>query len=89
MARGGRGTQPRPCVTSDVRLIVANQATAVPLRTSHLSASVLLIARRLNTLAESAILVVTIFDRRFIDKTLDSKRPEVIPSTQVFMLTSI
>ena len=50
-------------------------------------ASVSLFARRLNTLAESAILVVTFFDGRCIDKTLDSKRPEVIPSTQVFMLT--
>jgi len=59
-----------------------------PLRHQQMVASVSLFARRLNTLAESAILVVTFFDGRFIDKTLDSKRPEVIPSTQVFTLTS-
>jgi hypothetical protein len=59
-----------------------------PLRTSQKFASVSLFARRLNTLAESPILVVTFLDGRFIDKTLDSKRPEVIPSTQVFTLTS-
>jgi len=33
-------------------------------------------------------MVFTFMDRRFIDKTLDSERREVILSPQVFMLTS-
>ena len=47
-----------------------------------------MIARSLIALDEFAPLGFTFIDRPFIDKTLDSERHEVIPSTQVFMLTS-
>ncbi len=59
-----------------------------PLRASQKFASVSLIARSLIALDEFAPLGFTFIERPFIDKTLDSERHEVIPSTQVFMLTS-
>jgi hypothetical protein len=85
-----RNAERSPAPSNHIFFMAAPMAyrSQSPLRTSQKFASVSLIARRLNTLAESAILVVIFFDGRFIDKTLDSKRPEVIPSTQVFTLTS-
>jgi len=52
------------------------------------SATVSLIVRSLIALDDFAPLGFTFMDRPFIDKTLDRERREVIPSTQVFMLTS-
>jgi hypothetical protein len=52
------------------------------------SATVSLIARSLIALDDFAALALAVMDRPFIDKTLDSGGGEVIPSTQVFTLTS-